>query len=646
MLKLRIAFAVASVLTLVVLAVSPLKDYFREWKGYQERYNALLTTLPRRVEPVTIGIKQLWSQKLNAIDRCETCHLGIANSALAAAPQPYTTHPKIYHDVEEFGCTTCHGGQGRATSTAEAHGDVEYWEHPLLPARYAEAACGKCHKEEAVPSAPLLNQGRMLIRESNCVGCHKIEGYTKQWVPRLDGIGTKVTREWLVQWLKDPKAYDPVARMPNFLLTDEEANTLADFLMTFKAFPDNAQLEPLPVELASGAALKDDKLIEQGKTLFREARCISCHLVNGRGGTTAPELATVASKVSPAWLYTYIGNPKLLQPGVQMPRFGFTAGQRAAVVAYIESEFRNFNPDSSGPHVPAPGFYDRGLALFRNYNCAGCHTLGSMKGAAVMGPDLNHIGSKNLYEIDFGNSGIRQTLPSYLSTKLKSPRIFSSSMKMPVFPFTDTDNRAVTVALLAMTDDHIPDSYMVQPKPAQTISLQGAFGRLVDQMACLACHTMEGKGASIAPDLTPEASRAQAPWIRKYFKVPYSLRPILTVRMPNLFLSDSQINTIVDYMENVFVVDSLTRTLDESPVTVARGKTLYTTYGCRSCHQLNGQGGYVGPPLDHVGSRLTPGWIYHWVKDPQALQPTTIDPNNLLSASDAEALAAYLVSVK
>ena len=33
---------------------------------------------------------------------------------------------------QEFGCTSCHGGQGFATTTAGAHGDVEHWDEPLL----------------------------------------------------------------------------------------------------------------------------------------------------------------------------------------------------------------------------------------------------------------------------------------------------------------------------------------------------------------------------------------------------------------------------------------------------------------------------------------------------------------------------------
>ena len=94
-----------------------------------------------------------------------------------------------------------------ATEYKESIGNVKYWDKPILPREYMEASCGKCHKEADVPQAPVLNLGRKLIRESNCAGCHKIEGYEKQWVPSLSGIGSKVNRAWLVNWLKNPAGY-------------------------------------------------------------------------------------------------------------------------------------------------------------------------------------------------------------------------------------------------------------------------------------------------------------------------------------------------------------------------------------------------------------------------------------------------------
>lgn len=645
--NLRRIFALVSVLFLLVLAVSPMKDYLQEWRRYQATYNNYIEGLPQRVKPAEPGIRQIWVRKLDRVDRCVTCHLGLKEPALNTAPEPYRTHPQIYHDIEEFGCTVCHEGQGAATEYRESIGKVKYWDRPILPRAYMEASCAKCHKEAEVPQAPKLTVGRTLLRESNCAGCHKIEGYDKQWVPSLDGIGSKVNRGWLVSWLKNPAGYFAKTKMPNFLLPDYEANTLADFLMSFKEFGRNVVLDSLPSRLTSAAEAQKAKLVEFGSTRFREARCISCHAINGKGGYVATDLGKVASKVGSSWLYNYIQNPKRIQPGVVMPRFRFSNEEILGVVAYMQGEFVDYDIENPPAHTVDPGFYEKGLALFKKYNCGGCHSLGGVSRIEEMAPELTSIGSKKLYEIDFGKSDIDQTLPSYLKTKLLNPRVFSESMKMPKFGFSEKDAEAIAVALLGNTDEKIPDEYIVRPAPASTFSPQGEFGHLVDDLSCFGCHVMNGRGRLVATDLSLEASQAQRKWIEGYFKVPYSLRPVLTERMPNLFMSEREIKAIVDYMETTFIADSLNRQVTADPASVAIGRGLFfERYGCQSCHQVNSKGGYVGPPLDKVGTRLNPGWIFHWLKNPQALKPSTIEPNNNLPDAEAKAITSYLMTLK
>lgn len=645
--KLRLYFALSSIVFLVVLALSPLKDFFREWKWYQYEYNGMIKDLPQRIKPTDIGIKQIWVKKLDKIDRCVTCHLGLKEKALVDAKQPFRTHPHIYHDFEDFGCTTCHEGQGPATTYEESVGKAKYWDKPIFPRQFMEASCAKCHKEKEVPQAPILSMGRKLIEEYNCVGCHKLEGFERQWLPSLNGIGLKVNRTWLVNWLKNPKGYFPKAKMPNFQFSDYEANILADFLMTFRSFSNNTTLEPLPSQLGQASDSQKTVLEELGATRLSEARCISCHPINGKGGYAATDLGKVASKVSKQWLYNYIKNPKHLQPNVEMPRFRFSDNELAGIVAYMESEYVDYDLTEPPPHTPDQQYYEKGLALFKKYNCRGCHELEGVKSAEELGPELTYVGSEKLYEIEFGQSGIEQSLPSYLFTKLTKPRIFSSTMKMPNYQFSNEEAQAIAVALLGNTNEQIPEEMKIKPKPVSTYAPQGEFGKLVNDLACFGCHTMFGRGRLVATDLTLVASQAQRKWIENYFKVPYSLRPILTERMPNLFVADAEIKIMVDYMEKVFLVDSLEREIKITDSKIAKGRMLYyEKYGCQACHQINLKGGYVGPALDKVGLRLMPGWVFHWLKNPQAFKPESIEPNNNLSDDDAEALTAFLMSLK
>ena len=644
-----IVFAVMSVLFLIVLGVAPTKDYFSQWRAIQKKYNSYVKNLPEKIDPVHVGLKQRWNEAFDQINRCTTCHIGINNPALNKAPQPYTTHPEMYHDPLEYGCFTCHQGQGLATNAAEAHGESEHWDKPLLPPEYLEASCGKCHPGDKVPEAPVLSEGRQLLSQLDCAGCHLLGDRKKgSFVPALDGIGEKTSRAWLARWLQAPEAVRSATRMPDFYLSDQEVNLLTDFLMDQKKLPAGEDLHPIPDSLAT--RMGDQDFMAEGKVLFRQARCISCHTVEGRGGTLAPELGTIGSKVDSKWLYNFIAEPKRLQPGIPMPRYGFTAVERAAVTAYLSSELRDWswNPDTTG-HSPAPDYYDKGMELFRSYNCGGCHELSGIEGSSETGPDLTAVGDKPLFQFDFGRlDTLPRTRANFLYLKLKNPRSFRENLRMPRFTLSETELQALTTALLAQSDGSIPDKYVAKGKPSGRYDPNGPFGKILKKYSCLTCHTINGTGGTLAPDLSRAGSILQPDWVQSYFRVPYSLRPVLTERMPNLFLPDQDNEVIRQYFDLVLrddAIDSVNVDLRDTSL-VARGKELYRENSCSACHQINGKGGYVGAQLDEAGDRLTPGWVYHWLQNPQRYVPATPEPAHDLGRQQLEALTAYIMSLK
>ena len=112
-----------------------------------------------------LEIRQILLPELNRVDRCTTCHLAVEDPSYGGYPQPLAYHPQHdEHPFDKFGCTICHRGQGRATTTEDAHGNVAHWDQPMLPLKYIEASCGQCHEAADNPAAPRLARGAQLLR--------------------------------------------------------------------------------------------------------------------------------------------------------------------------------------------------------------------------------------------------------------------------------------------------------------------------------------------------------------------------------------------------------------------------------------------------------------------------------------------------
>jgi cbb3-type cytochrome oxidase cytochrome c subunit len=80
-----------------------------------------------------------------------------------------------------------------------------------------------------------LQEGTSLYGESFCSSCHAMQNAAGMLVggnlgPELTRAGSKVKTEWLADWLRDPKTYDPDTRMPHYRLDAKEVGLLIGFL--------------------------------------------------------------------------------------------------------------------------------------------------------------------------------------------------------------------------------------------------------------------------------------------------------------------------------------------------------------------------------------------------------------------------------
>ncbi len=161
---------------------------------------------------------------------------------------------------------------------------------------------------------------------------------------------------------------------------------------------------------------------------------------------------------------------------------------------------------------------------------------------------------------------------------------------------------------------------------------------------CLSCHRIGGSGGDLSTvPLDRIGSQLQRDYLVGYLLNPGAVRVSVEARMPVFHMLPEEAKTIADYAAANFLDDDLDRyDAHFTPTEVRRGEELYRQLGCVGCHQLNLQGGYVGPDLSNTGVRLRPGWTAAWLLAPNAQKPGTLQPDYGLSAADARALTAYL----
>jgi mono/diheme cytochrome c family protein len=628
------------------------KNYDRPYLKYQNEFRTLLTQKAgkdRKPIDFQFGVRQRWIPALNRTDRCETCHLGVDDPRFHDAPQPYKTHPDPdRHPFEKFGCTVCHGGQGMATPLKDAHGPVANWYQAIYNEDFMENSCSQCHGEFVHNQAPVFAQGRSTFNQDGCRGCHVIKGEERVRVGKpLDAMAKRVKPDWLYRWLRDPKAYLPRTRMPNFRLSEQEAADMAGFILKGP--------KAAPFELKGSA--------EKGKTLFLDSRCVSCHSVEGKGGDIAPELSKVSSKLYPERMFLIIKNPHEVWSKSQMPIFGFSDQEIQDLVTFLSEEYVDLDLDEkkAAQEIQLVGKANKaqGQELIEKYGCTGCHTkIEGVKDRGEIGLELTSIGSIHISHLDFGDIKVplqNRTVPNWLYNKMKNPRLFKPGLKMPDFSFSDSDAQAVTTYLLSLKTEDIPSSYFLPlGEPPSKYAPQGRFGKILDKYRCLVCHIIDEKGGEMAPNLSQEGSRIKKDWLEHFMKAPDTIRPILPERMPLFKIMDSEDEAVYDYFKTTLVDDRVENLLESvskmplnDPEVIQLGRKLYyEKYACNACHQINLKGGLIGPDLTKVGQRLRPEWIVYYLHNPKAFVVRSVEPVYKFTEREIEGLAAFLINPK
>ncbi|MDQ2947548.1 MAG: c-type cytochrome [Acidobacteriota bacterium] len=86
----------------------------------------------------------------------------------------------------------------------------------------------------SVPVSADVSAGRAFYSAHSCNGCHSIGGQGGSVGPPLDAVGTRLSREQLLQRMQGRRAGAVMPPLPSDT-TDQQINQLVDFLLTLKS---------------------------------------------------------------------------------------------------------------------------------------------------------------------------------------------------------------------------------------------------------------------------------------------------------------------------------------------------------------------------------------------------------------------------
>jgi len=510
------------------------------------------------------------------VDRCTTCHLGIANPDYVDAPQPFATHPHLElfvgnnspHPFEEFGCTSCHEGRGRGTdffsashtpSTAAQKKewakkyhwhDDHGWEHPMYPNQFIEASCLKCHAGQTViKGADKLNLGLNLIERAGCFSCHTIDRY-KDWPktgPDLTKIASKTSRDWAYRWIEDPPSFRRNTWMPSFFnqsnnndpasakRSQQEIHLIVAYL-----FSKSSVFSVEPLQKTGNS--------KKGEELVSSLGCFACHTIDPKPSHEKPTLQTLrreqgpnliglGSKTTSEWLYNWLKDPHRYHPATKMPNLRLSDQEASDIAAFLATD-----------------------------------------------KDINFM-KKSVAKIDVPMiNGITQ---EFLE---KSSAVAEAKEKL------------------------------AQMSLEEKMTYSGE--KLIRHYGCFACHNINGfeKDKPIGTELTEEGSKdverldfgfvdiehSKEVWFINKLKDPRIFDhnrvkdPLDKLRMPNFHFSDEEVEAITTALLG-FVKDrpDSSKLEPRTPRNIAleEGQRLVRQFNCQGCHLIEGEGGAIQPTI-------------------------------------------------
>lgn len=615
-----------------------------------------ITGLVDKTEALSPKILQINVPEANIVDRCESCHVGIREpvkltvasmSVKGKKPDEYsrafTTHrePELLktHDPEKFGCSPCHQGNGRATTSIEkAHGTYEHWLWPLFAKGNVEAGCQTCHAADMVlvmnDVGSTLNEGKDLFRQRGCMGCHRYEGYDKEPEDLLS-VAQQI-KQLDQEKTENLKQAGYLMKQADAATSNDEANHMNDLAVALKVTNSKLDLRLVQYDRTTKSLLQDMKKI-------------------------GPNLKDVRLKLNKNWIPVWLKKPSDFRATTKMPNFRLSDEQIKSISAYL---WQSGLTDPLAKHKP--GSAAHGKELFETRGCLACHSIreGDQMEGGTFAANLTRVGEKDNYDYlaRWVHNARERTRPYCMYEKKDiGPEDYAKKGMPYVFDLEHTrcpndghelqvENMTVMPSLrLSPQDAEDVASYLVTLKKQEPSAypdaafmddpkLKDEGKKWIRHYGCAGCHEISGmeEEGRIGTELTFEGSKpierldfalltevaqrgsgepivdaedlarlpegpAKGPWYdhKGFFEHKLAepnvwdkgkIKPELEkLRMPNLHLTKEQVQALTTFLmgseESALPASYQYRPLDYRR-DIQEGWWVVRKYNCMGCHQL------------------------------------------------------------
>ena len=412
------------------------------------------------------------------------------------------------------------------------------------------------HGAVTIPADPkLAEKGRALMDELGCRACHALApdevaghlGENKDIAPNLSQIAEKTDARWIFHWIKNPRGFSHVARMPSLRLSDDEATAITAYLTTL------GTQQPADAELQR--RLADPANVAAGEKLVRKFGCPGCHDIPGMENESriGAELSTFGAKGYEelffgdrtdlghdwdAWTLHKIKEPRGYETKwieQLMPQFDLTDKDAEALRVFLAGRNDRKVPAKYKPKREGEGDILAGRRLVARYNCTGCHII------EARGGNVRRLYEKSISMAPpnlLGEGNKVQSPWLYRFMKQPSPIRPWLKIRMPTFGLSDDETEHVLQYFAAIDGHDVPYAFVDHSTLDPKLVKAGEQLTSPDYLQCFSCHVRgtqmpEGEQDSWAPDLAMAATRLYPEWVLAWLHDPQKLLP--GTKMPSFY---------------------------------------------------------------------------------------------------------------